>query len=95
MSSNIPDEPMNQTPRTWLGTVFALVGAALSTLFLANLGLGLGFEIPDILPVIGNVDEVVASAVLFSCLSYLGVNVLPHWMHPSVITAAKQRTDAR
>jgi hypothetical protein len=44
--------------------------------------MGVFGEIPDALPLIGNLDEVLASAVLFSCLSYLGINVVPHRWQP-------------
>ena len=59
-------------------TLVALTGAALSALFLANLTFGI-IEIPDNLPFVGNIDEVFASAILFSCLSQLGINLLPFY----------------
>jgi hypothetical protein len=62
--------------RTLFGTLLALAGVLLSVLFLLNPTFGV-LEIPDNLPIVGNIDEVFASAVLFSCLGYLGVNVLP------------------
>jgi hypothetical protein len=49
----------------------ALLGALLCVIFLLNLSGG-WIEIPDCLPVVGNLDEVVASAVLFACLRRLG-----------------------
>jgi hypothetical protein len=58
------------------GTLLALVGAALSLLFLANLTFGV-VEIPDNLPLLGNIDEVVVSGILFTCLSRLGINPIP------------------
>ena len=65
--------------RSCLGISLALLGTGLSALFLSNLTFGI-VEIPDNLPSIGNLDEVLASAILFSCLSYLGINVVPtHW----------------
>jgi hypothetical protein len=67
--------------RSCLGISLALLGTGLSSLFLANLTFGM-IEIPDNLPFVGNLDEVLASAILFSCLSYLGINVVPtHWSH--------------
>lgn len=74
--------PKTQVPeikRSCLGTVLALVGAGLAGLFLANPGWGFVAEIPDNLPFVGNLDEVLASAILFSCLSYLGINLPMHW----------------
>jgi len=61
----------------------ALTGAGLSALFLSNLTFGM-VEIPDNLPFIGNIDEVVVSAIFFSCLSYLGINVVPTWSRRSI-----------
>lgn len=62
--------------RTIAGKIGAVVGILLSTLFLLNLTMGV-IEIPDNLPIIGNVDEVIASGILFACLGYFGINVLP------------------
>ena len=65
--------------RSCLGVSVALLGTGLAGLFLSNLTFGF-VEIPDNLPFVGNLDEVVASAILFSCLSYLGINIVPsHW----------------
>jgi hypothetical protein len=68
----------------------ALLGAGLAGLFLANPGLGVFAELPDNLPFIGNLDEVLASAILFSCLSYLGINVVPRRWQPGELP---QRTE--
>jgi hypothetical protein len=73
-----------QPQRSFMGTLLALLGAGLAGLYLANLGFGTFGEIPDALPLVGNLDEVLASAVLFSCLSYLGINVVPNRWQPSV-----------
>lgn len=56
--------------------VLATIGAALSGLFLLNLSFGL-IEIPDNLPFVGNLDEVVVSGLFYGCLSYLGVDLIP------------------
>ena len=80
---------MPQNQRSCLGISLALLGAGLAGLFLANPGLGVFAELPDNLPFIGNLDEVLASAVLFSCLSYLGINVVPSRWSPK----APQRTE--
>ena len=40
--------------------------------FLLNPGFGAAFEIPDVIPVIGNLDEAAATAILISCLAYFG-----------------------
>ena len=48
---------------------------AISAVFLLNPGAGLFFEIPDNFPIIGNLDEAAAAALLISCLAYFGFDV--------------------
>ena len=62
--------------RSWIGILLALAGTTVSSVFLANLTFGI-VEIPDNFPLVGNLDEVVVSAILFSCLNYLGINLIP------------------
>jgi len=50
--------------------------ALLSALYLLNLTGGL-VEIPDFLPVVGNLDEVAATLLLMRCLERLGFPVMP------------------
>ena len=57
-----------------LSQVLAFIGVLVSILYLLNLSMGI-VEIPDNLPFIGNVDEVVVSGFLFACLRYLGIDV--------------------
>lgn len=54
-----------------------IIGAlgVFSAIFLLNPGAGLFFEIPDNFPVIGNLDEAAAAALLISCLAYFGLDV--------------------
>lgn len=54
-----------------------VVGAlgVLSTLYLLNPTGGIIELIPDNFPVIGNLDEAAATALLISCLAYFGVDV--------------------
>lgn len=54
----------------------ALFVALLCGIYLLNLSGG-WIEIPDCLPVIGNLDEVAATVVLMRCLARLGFQVLP------------------
>ncbi|HAN99254.1 MAG TPA: DUF1232 domain-containing protein [Planctomycetaceae bacterium] len=54
--------------------MLAISGVLLSTLFLMNLTFGL-IEIPDNLPIVGNLDEVAASALLFASLARLGIHL--------------------
>ena len=51
----------------------ASVGALLSIAYLANLGAGVVEVIPDNVPIVGNLDEIIASLILFSCLGVLGI----------------------
>lgn len=53
--------------------IFAGLGAVLSIAYLANIGAGVVDFIPDNLPMVGNIDEFIASAVLLACLSSLGL----------------------
>ena len=48
---------------------------AFSAIFLLNPGMGVIFEIPDNFPIIGNLDEAAAAALLISCLAYFGFDV--------------------
>lgn len=54
-----------------------IIGAlgVFSAIFLLNPGLGVFFEIPDNFPIIGNLDEAAAAALLISCLAYFGFDV--------------------
>jgi len=65
-------------PPGLLGKAIALGGAALSGIWLLNFTFGI-FEIPDNLPLVGNIDEAIAAWVLFTALEYLGLPVIPSW----------------
>lgn len=52
----------------------AVIGLIVSVLYLANLSGGF-IEIPDNLPVVGNLDEVFFSGVLFASLAQLGYEI--------------------
>ncbi len=65
-----------------VGRIFAaLLGAFVSGLYLLNLSMGI-LEIPDNLPLVGNLDEVAVSAFFFGCLSYLGIDLVPFRRKP-------------
>jgi hypothetical protein len=59
---------------------FAVTGVFISIIYLLNLTFGV-LEIPDYLPIVGNIDEVMASALLFSSLRNLGYDILPYKTH--------------
>ena len=73
------DSQQHETVRrgSCFGAFVALLGVSLSLLFLANLTFGI-VEIPDNIPLIGNIDEVFATAVLIACLSRFGIHIAPN-----------------
>ncbi|MEM7144983.1 MAG: DUF1232 domain-containing protein [Verrucomicrobiota bacterium] len=56
-------------------SVVMLVLMALSVAYLLNPGMGILAEIPDNLPVVGNLDEAGATALLIACLAYFGIDI--------------------
>lgn len=52
----------------------AVVVGTLSGLYLLNFGAGIVELGPDNLPVVGNVDEIIATILLLRSLTYLGVD---------------------
>jgi len=60
-----------------MSAIVSLIGIAFSLLFLANLTFGI-LEIPDYLPIVGNIDEVFVTGVLIACLSRFGIHVAPN-----------------
>jgi hypothetical protein len=69
-------ELLNQPPeRSRRGKLWAVLGVIASAVFLLNFTMGV-FEIPDNLPIVGNLDEAAAAALLFYSLRYLGLDLL-------------------
>ena len=71
-----PATPRRATPaepprRSVGGTLGALLGAFVSALYLANLGVGVVELLPDNLPLLGNLDEAGATGLLLASLRYL------------------------
>ena len=62
--------------RSATGVCAALLGTLLSAVYLLNFTLGI-IEIPDNLPFVGNLDEVVVSGIFFGCLRDLGIDLVP------------------
>jgi hypothetical protein len=68
-------------PQTLVGKIMAIAGVLISLLFLSNLTFGgiIPLEIPDAIPVIGNLDEVFFTGVLLTSLGYLGIPLIPNF----------------
>jgi len=54
--------------------IVAILGL-LSVLYIINPTAGIFELIPDNLPLVGNLDELAASTLLLSCLSYFGIDL--------------------
>jgi len=55
-----------------LNSIMTILGGLLGTAYLLNLGAGIFELIPDNIPVIGNLDEAAATALVINCLLHLG-----------------------
>jgi uncharacterized membrane protein YkvA (DUF1232 family) len=66
------------------GTIVSIIGLLLAGVYLANPTAGIDL-IPDFLPGIGNIDEVVATTIFLACLSRLGINILPQGPRKTVV----------
>jgi uncharacterized membrane protein YkvA (DUF1232 family) len=56
-------------------SLFVAFTAIISVIYMLNPTLGVIEVIPDNIPVIGNLDEATAMAVLVACLRYFGVDI--------------------
>lgn len=69
------DQPQSDPKRmrgSWIKTIFVALAGVVSAIYLINPTLGVFELIPDNLPVIGNLDEGAATALLLSSLAYFG-----------------------
>jgi hypothetical protein len=69
--------PNTDQQPSFASKLLALGGVLLSCAYLANLGWGAVGEIPDIIPGVGNLDEVFFSGLLIMSLHRLGIQVIP------------------
>ena len=60
--------------RNPLTTLMVIVLGFVMVVYLLNPLMGIDL-LPDNLPIIGNIDEAVATTVLLGCLSYFGINL--------------------
>jgi hypothetical protein len=58
-------------PRTFLGTLVALLGGLIGVVYVLNPTAGLFELVPDITPVVGNLDEAGATVLAMASLRYL------------------------
>jgi uncharacterized membrane protein YkvA (DUF1232 family) len=56
-------------------SILVAILGLLSLIYIINPTAGFIEFIPDNLPIIGNLDEVAATALLLSCLSYFGIDL--------------------
>ena len=83
MSTAEEKSPQPISPVGSLATnLLSVIGLVLTGIYLANPGWGFVELIPDNIPGIGNIDEVVATTIFLACLSRLGINILPHQLPP-------------
>jgi hypothetical protein len=54
--------------------ITAIFGIIVSTFYLLNFTMGI-FEIPDNLPIIGNLDELAAAILLIASLKHFGIDI--------------------
>lgn len=52
----------------------AILGLIVSSVYLLNFTMGI-WELPDNLPIVGNLDELAAAALFFSSLKYFGIDL--------------------
>jgi hypothetical protein len=72
-SASSPKFEVTPQPFTKKVLVFGL--GLLSALYIINPTMGVFELIPDNLPVIGNLDEVMATLLLLRCLAYFGIDI--------------------
>ncbi len=68
------EEDSKESRSVGKGIVVGVLGA-LSALYLFNPTAGVIELIPDNFPIIGNLDEAAAAALLISCLAYFGLDI--------------------
>lgn len=61
--------------RSPIGSVLVGLMGALGVIYLFNPTAGIFELIPDNIPVVGNLDEAAAAALLISCLAYFGIDI--------------------
>lgn len=60
---------------TLIKGLFVLLLSILSAAYFVNIGAGVAEIAPDNLPVIGNIDEAVATLLPLNCIAYFGLDM--------------------
>jgi hypothetical protein len=68
------------------GKLVALGGVVIACAYLANIGAGFIGEIPDVIPGLGNLDEVFFSGLLIISMHKLGIPIIPGLTSPRGMT---------
>ena len=58
-------------------TLFVILCGIIGVIYLINPTAGIIEFIPDNFPIVGNLDEAVASGLVINCLAYFGINLVP------------------
>ena len=65
--------------------IIAIFISILCILYLLNITAGIDL-IPDIVPIFGNIDETIITAILFATLKYLGIDILAYFTFFKTLT---------
>ena len=57
-----------------LKNIYTLLYGIICSIYLLNPTAGFFELIPDTIPIIGNIDEILATTLLLKCLSHFGIN---------------------
>ena len=90
-SNSPPDVPTDDAPTGCIGKLFAVFGVIVSGVWLLNFTFGIA---EDSLPIVGNLDEALATTILIYCLSRLGMNT--SWLtrnRPKTVRTIENSTD--
>jgi len=79
--------PATSRTSVWKSAIVILVGAT-AAIYLINPTAGIFEILPDNLPLVGNLDEAAATALLISAFAYFGINIVP-------FLGAFKKTDAK
>ncbi len=72
---NVQNKKRYRSRTSCLGSICAFIGIGVSLLWLLNPQMGIFLEIPDNLPIVGNLDEAFFTLLLVASLSYFGVEI--------------------